>query len=237
LPFLDGTLPRRRFLGRLSAALPLAALTLGARPRDAEAEPITPSPERSSAQPRTGPPDETWLERLRGQHRMVFDVEAHTNGHSLGQAQSVLDAYQQDYGVPQRDVNLVMGVRGTGIPIVLADAVWAKYRLGEHYAIPDPATKSPATRNLFTSTNARTDGPVTAAQTVEALQRRGVLFLVCNNTVQGATKKLSAAGLGAPEAIRSDILGGLLPGVVLVPAMVIALTRMQERGFSYVYAG
>jgi intracellular sulfur oxidation DsrE/DsrF family protein len=30
---------------------------------------------------------------------------------------------------------------------------------------------------------------------------------------------------------------GLLPGVMIVPAMVVALARLQERRFSYVYAG
>lgn len=234
----DSTLPRRGFLERLTAAaLPLAALTFGARPRRAEGETMTSDATEPTAQPRVTPPDETWLRNLTGKHKTVFDVEAHENGHALTQAKSFLDAYEQVYGVPPRDVNLVLGVRGTGLPIVLTDALWAKYRLGEQYALTDPASKSAATRNLFTGANVQANGPVTAEQTVEALQRRGVLFLVCNNTVNAAVKKLAGAGLGAPTAIRQDLLGGILPGVVLVPAMVIAFGRMQERGVSYVYAG
>jgi hypothetical protein len=54
------------------------------------------------------------------------------------------------------------------------------------------------------------------------------------NTIAGATKKLSAAGLGGAEEIRAALLGGLLPGVVTVPAMVVALTQLQERGVRYV---
>ncbi|HEY8308949.1 MAG TPA: hypothetical protein VIG47_00265, partial [Gemmatimonadaceae bacterium] len=80
-------------------------------------------------------------------------------------------------------------------------------------------------------------GLVDATATVEALQKRGVLFLVCHNTVEGATKKLAAAGFGTPDQVRTAILGGILPGVVLVPAMVISFTEMQERGVGYVYAG
>lgn len=30
---------------------------------------------------------------------------------------------------------------------------------------------------------------------------------------------------------------GVLPGVLVVPAMVVAFTQMQERGIAYVYAG
>ncbi|MGZ8458430.1 MAG: hypothetical protein ACXWZS_16435 [Gemmatirosa sp.] len=134
-------------------------------------------------------------------------------------------------------MNLVPGVRGTGLPLVLADALWSKYRLGERYEITDPSSRTASTRNLYTTANVQANGPVTAAQTVEALQRRGVLFLVCDNTLTGATRTLAAAGLGSPNAIRADLLAGILPGVVRVPAMVIAFSRMQERGVSYVYAG
>jgi intracellular sulfur oxidation DsrE/DsrF family protein len=237
----DDTLPRRGFLERLTAAaLPLAALTLGAGPRRAGAEGVTPdtrNAEGATGQPRVHPPDETWLRGLTGKHKTVFDVEAHKNGHALAQAKNLLDAYEQAYGVPPREVNLVLGVRGTGLPLVLADDLWARYRLGEQYGIADPASKAPSARNVFAAGNVQPDGPVTAEQTVQALQRRGALFLVCNNTVNGAARKLAGAGLGSPDAIRKDILAGILPGVVLVPAMVIAFGRMQERGVSYVYAG
>jgi hypothetical protein len=53
------------------------------------------------------------------------------------------------------------------------------------------------------------------------------------NTVAGATKKLAAAGLGTADEIRPAILAGLLPGVVVVPAMVVTLTQLQERGVKY----
>lgn len=167
----------------------------------------------------------------------MFDVEAHKNGHALAQAKNFLDGWEQAYGVPRREVNLVLGVRGAGLPLVMADAVWARYRLGDQYGVADPSGGAAATRNVFTAAHVLPNGPVTAEQTVEALQRRGVLFLLCNNTVTGAARRLAAAGLGSPDAIRDDILANVLPGVVVVPAMVIAFTRMQERGIGYVYAG
>ena len=220
----DDSVPRRGFLERLTAAaLPLLALTVGPRPARAGAAGTT--------------PDESWLRGLTGRHRTVFDVEAHKNGHALAQAKNFLDGWEQAYGVPRREVNLVLGVRGAGLPLVMADAVWAKYRLGDQYGVADPSRGAAAARNVFTAAHVQPDGPVTAEQTVEALQRRGVLFLLCNNTVTGGARRLAAAGLGSPDAIRDDILANVLPGVVVVPAMVIAFTRMQERGIGYVYAG
>lgn len=222
--------PRRDFLGQLAAAaaVPLAASTLiGAATAGAQAV---------SASPHKGP-DNSWLDALKAKHKTVFDVETHKNGNALVQAKNFRDAWRDVYNVPEKDVNLVLAVRGTGIPIVLSDEVWAKYKLGENYGITDPVTKQPALRNPFIAANVQPGGLVTAEQTLEALMKRDVRFMVCMNTVAGATRKLVAAGVGTTEQVRSGILAGILPGVVTVPAMVIAFTMMAERGVAYVYAG
>jgi intracellular sulfur oxidation DsrE/DsrF family protein len=177
------------------------------------------------------------MRNLTGKHRIVFDVATHNNGRALTQAKNVLDVYEGQYGVPTRDINLVLGAHGTALPLVLADAVWQKYRLGEQYAINDPATQGASTRNVYTAANVQTRGPVTAEQTVEALQRRGVLFLACNNTVINTSRRLATAGLGTEDAIRQDLAGGLLAGVVLVPDLFITIWRMQERGIAYLHVG
>ena len=207
---------RRSFLA--SAATLLGVATGGAVPAAAAAAPRAP---------------EDWMDELRGKHRTVFDLAAHRGGKPLGQAKNFLDAWRDAFHVPEREVNLVIGVHGDGIPIVLEDALWARYRIGHEYDVPDPATHAPAVRNLFSAANVVADGPVTAEQSVEALQARGVRFLVCANTIANASKKLSATGLGTPEEIAAALRGGLLPKVILVPAMVVALSQLQERGLSY----
>lgn len=224
---LDAKTPRRSFFGRLAAAsVPVFGLKLfGASPLEAQA------PTRAVG------PGTPWLDAMKGKHKTTFDVDTHKNGNALVQAKSFRDAWRDAFGVPEQDVNLVMAVRGTGIPIVLRDDVWAKYRIGEQYGITDPSTKAPAVRNVFIAANLQPGGPVNAEQTVEALQHRDILFLICNNTIAGATRKLVAAGMGTTEQVRSTIAGGMLPGVITVPAMVVAFTQMQERGFAYVYAG
>jgi intracellular sulfur oxidation DsrE/DsrF family protein len=222
--------PRRHFLARFAAAV-AAVTAVGASAGTGllNASPVTPGG--------AGGPDDVWLDKLTARHRTTFDVDAHKNGAALVQAKNFLDGWRDSFGVPERDVNLVMAVRGTGITIVLRDELWVKYRIGEQYGISDPATGAPSVRNLYIGSNVQTGGPVTDEQTVEALQRRGVLFLVCRNTIAGATKKLVAAGMGTTEQVRESITHGIIPGVIIVPAMVIAFTEMQQRGVAYVYAG
>jgi intracellular sulfur oxidation DsrE/DsrF family protein len=216
---------RRGFLGRLAAiaTIPLVGTGFRAPGNELHAQPAS--------------PDDVWLRTLNRKHRVAFDVEKHKDGHALLQGKDYLNGWRKSFGVPETEINLVMAVRGTGIPLVLNDALWQKFHLGEQYGITDPATKTPGTRNLFIASNIVAGGPVDADASVEALQKRGVLFLVCHNTIEGAVSKLSKAGLGNPADIRAAILGGILPGVRVVPAMVIAFTEMEERGVGYIYAG
>jgi intracellular sulfur oxidation DsrE/DsrF family protein len=179
-------------------------------------------------------PDDDWMEKLKGKHRTVFDLSAHRNGKPLTQAKNYLDAWRDAFKVPERDLNLIVGVHGDGIPIVLNDSLWAGYKIGEQYEILDGGTKSPGVRNVFSERNATAAGLVTPEQSVEGLQKRGVRFIICMNTIAGATKKLSAAGLGGGDEIRTALMGGFLPDVRIVPAMVVALTQLQERGVKYV---
>ncbi len=218
----DDPSPRRRFLARLSAAaVAFSGLHAVAQPAVAHA----------------AEPEEAWLRALTGKHKTAFDVETHKNGTALTQAKNLLDAWKTEYRLEPPTVNLVLAVRGTGIPIVLNDALWAKYKLGEQYGINDPATKAPALRNPFIAANVQPQGLVSAEQTVEFLQGRGVKFLACRNTIAGATRKLVAAGMGNATDVRAALEGGVLPGVTIVPAMVLAFTQMHERGVAYVFAG
>jgi intracellular sulfur oxidation DsrE/DsrF family protein len=215
--------PRRSFL--TSLALFAAGSPLATRLR------------RDTAQQQPTPPDEEWLRRLTGKRRTMFDLEKHRNGHALGQAASMLEVWRRDYQLEPPNVNIVLGARGTGIPMLLSDSLWTRYRLGEQYEVFKTGTKDAFAVNPFSAANAQAGGLVTPEQTVEALQRRGVLFLACRNTIASASKRLSAAGLGPAEEVQHAIEGGLLPGVVLVPAMLIAFTQMQQKGIAYVYAG
>jgi intracellular sulfur oxidation DsrE/DsrF family protein len=173
------------------------------------------------------------MRELTAPHRVAFDWSAHKNGKPLSQGKNYLDAWRDAFKTPEHDVNLVFGVHGEAIPVVLSDALWSRYKIGAQYEVTDAGTKLPAVRNVFTAANAGAGGLVAPDESVEALQKRGARFAVCRNTVAGATKKLAAAGFGTPDEIRAAIVGGLLPGVILVPAMLVTLTQLQERGIRY----
>ena len=216
---------RRGFLERLLGSTAAFAI-LGATPKPVVGSDVVESRAVFSQ-------GDDWMDALKAKHRAVFDVAAHKNGKPLTQAKSYLDAWRDGFKVAEHDLNLIIGVHGEAIPIVLNDALWARYKIGEQYDVIDGGTKSPGLRNPFIAQNAEAGGFLTHEQSVEDLQRRGVRFAICMNTIAGATKKLAGAGLGAAEEIRTALLGGLLPGVITVPAMLVTLTQLQERGVRY----
>ena len=174
-----------------------------------------------------------WMRALTGKHRTVFDTAVHRNGRPLLQAKNFLDAWRDAFHVPESNVNLVLGVQAEATPLLLSDALWSRFRVGELFDVIDPATKAPATKNLFTAQNVATPGLIPPEQSIEVLQKRGVRFLMCLNTLGGLAARISAAGQGPAEDVRSALVGGLLPGVITVPAMVVALAQLQERGLTY----
>jgi intracellular sulfur oxidation DsrE/DsrF family protein len=176
-----------------------------------------------------------WMASLTAKHRMAFDIATHKDGKPLSQARNVLDAWRDAFHVGESDVNLVLCVHAEGIPIVLTDPLWERFKIADQYAVAPPLEPRPE-KNVFLSANAASAGLVTAGETVEALQRRGVRVAVCMNTIAGATKKLSAAGFGAPDTVRDAIIKGIVPGVIIVPAMFVTLAQLQERGIAYIKA-
>ena len=58
-------------------------------------------------------------------------------------------------------------------------------------------------------------------------------FLVCANALGAWCLELQARGKGTTQDIEKDLRANLLPGVTIVPAMVIAIEKAQAAGIRY----
>ena len=181
-----------------------------------------------------GAASDAWLDRLKGKHRQLFDAPDPDGGTVLRHARNYLDVWRDAYGVAERDINLVIVLYARTTPLGLQDAMWAKYKLGAALNLTDATTNAPLVRNYFA--HPQPGDPVgdgTAESSIEALQRRGVVFLLCNNALQRWSGRLEQQGLGTAAAIHDDLVAHALPGVTVVPAAFIAMTKAHERGFAY----
>lgn len=183
-----------------------------------------------------------WLAGMTGRHRCLFDFPQHQDGLGLIHMFNYYDIYRKAYGEPATTVNAVGTFYGApggtaSIPLAWNDAVWEKYGIGDLLKLTDPGTRTPTRRNMFYRPRAgdpilRNGGLVAAG--IENLQRLGAIFLMCNNAFMTWIGFLSGNGTrGNPSEIERDIRANLIPGVVTVPAMVIALEKAQGRGVAY----
>lgn len=227
------SIQRRGFLGRLIGAASALGVSL-AVPRAASAQGA-----------------ETWLAEVKGTHRSLFDFPKHSNGVGLLHILNYISTYSAAYKAAPGSVGAVGTFYGIGpgasISMAFNDAMWAKYGLGEYTGLKDAAGK-PYTRNPFhRPTKDELHVLMQAMQTptipmfagampalgIESLQKMGTKFLMCNNAFGAWCAEFEARGKGAAADIQKDLAANLLPGVTIVPAMVIAIEQAQAAGIAY----
>ncbi len=183
----------------------------------------------------TQQPSDAWLDHLKGKHRQLFDVPDPEGGTVLRHVRNYLDAWRDAYGIGEQDVNVVVTLYARTTPLGLQDAMWAKYQLGAALNITDPTTNAPLVRNWFAHPKA--GDPVADGEpgtSMETLHHRGVIFALCNNALKRWSARLEKSGLGAATDVHADLVAHALPGVVIVPDVLVTMTRAHERGFASV---
>jgi len=227
---------RRRFFGRvLGVAAATSASLSAARPAEAQ--------QATSA--------DAWLDGVKGTHRALFDFPQHKNGVPQLHILNYLNTYNAAYGSGAGQVAAVGTFYGIGsqssIPLAFNDTIWSKYALGEYLNLKDAAGR-PYTRNVFNRpTKDDLHIVMQAMQTptipmfadampalgIESLQKMGTTFLLCANALGAWCAELDARGKGKAADLDRELRANLLPGVTIVPAMVIAIEKAQRAGIAY----
>jgi hypothetical protein len=218
---VSGT-PRRGFLG--SMAVGAATLVLG-RLSTAEAE--------VGGLMTLPPVSDAWLARLTGKHKQVFDCTGPNDGWGAVFSLTFIDTTKSALKVADKDVNAVVVYRHFAFPLMLNDALWAKYKIGELIDVKDPKTKAPATRNIF-----RDNVPLHPGLTYEeAMAKNGVIMVACNMALTVLSSMAAPKANVTPEAAKAEWTAGLLPGANLAASGVYAVNRAQAAGCSYAFGG
>lgn len=176
-------------------------------------------------------PKDEWLKGLNGKHRQLFDTPDPGIGIPLIHVMNYYDTYNKAYGVKDADIDAVLTFYGSTTFHGLNDAMWAKYKLGEFMKINGPDGQ-PVVANPWRAAPVILGNPIPAAS-IEALQKRGMTGIICNNALgifSGLVAK--ARGLEA-NVVYEDMKANILPGVELVPGMVVAVQQAQDKGVSY----
>ena len=224
--------PRRNFLGRMAAAAVAGGLPWSVGHTAAAAT-------------------QDWTSEVGGSHKCFFDFPNHKLSFPLVHIFNYINTYASAYGVGNEEVGTVGTFYGGGpassIFMGFNDEIWSRYNVGE-YAGLDDLDGSPYTRNVFNRPTS--DDSVLLAKGlqspnfaalegamplvgIENLQNLGTKFIMCNNALNSWVVELEARGKGTAADIDAALRANLLPGVTIVPAMVIAIEQAQQAGIAY----
>ncbi|HEY4154844.1 MAG TPA: twin-arginine translocation signal domain-containing protein [Puia sp.] len=220
--------PRRDFLGKLAAGA--AAIGAAALVSPVQAVSGISAPFKNADDP------EAWLGRIKGKHRIAFDV----TGPNEIMPFAWPKVFLMTNGAASKDCGVVVILRHNAIGYTMGNELWEKYKFGEVFKIDDPATKAPAVRNIFWEPKAG-DFSVPGIGNVDIginqLQQDGVLFCACDVALTVFSTVLAGKMNMAAADVKKEWLAGLLPGIQVVPSGVWAVGRVQEHGCSYCFAG
>jgi len=210
--------PRRGFLGRFAAA----AMGIGVAS-------LAPEVAQASTSRAKDPQLEAWFGKLTGKHRAVFDAPEVNNGFATIWPRVYLLTTDATY--PGEGASTMVILRHEALPLALQDSLWSKYKLGEQFNVK--MGDAPATKNPYATV---TGLPIPGLGVVELL-KTGTLIGACDVAMtvysSGAAQKM---GLD-PATVKKEWIAGLIPGVQLVPSGVMAVSRAQEFGARYIFAG
>lgn len=208
---------RRALLGSLGMAA-IASAALGSAP-------VIGQDASSGFKPRRHELD-AWMNALPGDHRVFLDTDNTAGGtNALRYALNIINAHVNAYDGKEQDMAIIICYRHASTTLAFNDAMWQKY--GSSFArlsrLPVEEGAAAPDKNAQTATIADMAG-------------RGVHFAVCD----AATTMMSGfiareAGLVA-EDVHAELVANLIPNAHMVPAGVLALTRAQEHGYSFLYS-
>ena len=214
---------RREFLEHLGVA---SAAVLGTRGLPLNAA-VVPPPHAAGE-----PWDMSWLDRLKSAtYRAVIDANTLEEGYAADLANGLLGDYHGVHGTSDDQVRIVIVARRAGTPLVLGDAAWEKFPVGEDTKMND-RDGAPYRRNPFYRPRPGAS-PESATTKLESLQRRGVILLVCNIALNNWARGLAERTRRDVEEVKKEVFANLVPGTTVMPSGVFAIMRAQNAGCAY----
>lgn len=234
--FSGSPLARRSFLSRIGAGAAAFGAAFGTTGAALGAQ--------AAAAPSPGPyvparhGEDDWLEETPAKHRFFMDTTTASGfAGAVFYANNFYTASRSGYGLTDADSSLVICARHSSTPFAFTDAMWVKYgvALAEHADFTDPKTKEVPVVNVF-----RTAGYTMLPNrgvTLDVSLTRGLRLAVCQLATR-AISGIASRKTGAPvDDIYKELTANLVPNAHMVPAGIVAISRAQERGFTFSYVG
>jgi len=197
----------------------------------------------SGAAPAQSPWDMSWVERVRGEHRLVFDAPEISDGLALVQSRNWMAATAEVYGAGDDQMTAVLVFRHAAVPVVLNDAMWEKYNVAQAVAdraettelLKDPSSGEPTRRNPFINLKQGDRHVLVYGDGgLDRLIERGAIVLACHLALRNMAGSF-ARQAGRPAAeVYAEVRANLVPGVTVMPNGIFAVGRAQQAGCGFI---
>jgi hypothetical protein len=189
------------------------------------------------ATPVAAPFDTSWTAKLTGKYRAVFDVPEIESGTGVWRAGLWSMHYTDVMQATPADLNPVIVIRHSAIPLVMSQEFWAEYGVGKASKVTHPMTEKKTARNPVLMT-VEADGlaPMLGKLTLDRLQANGAIVLACNMAFGRMLGMVMQQDKSTPQAAREKAMGMMLPGVILQPNGIFGITLAQQNGCVFVNA-
>jgi hypothetical protein len=163
------------------------------------------------------PWDLSWTGKLKGEHRGVFDWYLPGGSAALWRAKIWREQVTETFGVPAENVNVVLVIRHSAIPMIMGDEFWTRTEVGKRRKLKDERTGKTANQNPH-------------RKGIEDFLSHGGIVLACGFAF-GAMVWLEAERQHKkPEEVRPEVLTQVIPGIVIQPSGFFALIEAQRNG-------
>lgn len=223
------SLDRRDFVGRVAASALLAGFPL---PIDASVRALSESRPTSAEEW-----DLSWVRRVSGKYRAVFDVPEIDSGYGVWRASIWGKQYMDVLGAKPNELSAVLVLRHHGIELAMQQAYWDKYAIGKEKNVLNPITQQGTDRNPALLSSSRNEVPAMFDDAaLDKFIGRGGIALACSLAFQDVIELIQKKENASEADARKQAMGFLVPGVILQPSGVFAALHAQDAGCKYIRA-
>jgi intracellular sulfur oxidation DsrE/DsrF family protein len=166
-----------------------------------------------------------WMDAIPGDHRVFIDSDNTAGGtNALRYASNILNAHVNAYGGKEEDMAMIICYRHASTVLGFNDAMWEKYG-----SIFSSFGRPPGQEVETLVKNPQTDNIAAAAA-------RGIHFAICNSATTMFSGLIARQTEQEAAAVLAELVANIIPNGHMVPAGVMAITRAQEHGYSFMYS-
>jgi hypothetical protein len=176
--------------------------------------------------------DLSWVGRLRGKTRAVFDSPQPAEGGALFRAALWRTQVNKAFGTPIEDVTPVVVFRHLAIPLVMDDEFWDHLGIGKDLKWKDEKTGKWVKQNPMASSPA--DMPAEFRDfNIPAFIKTGGIVLACGLAFGEIVGQYRAKDKLDAKTAEARAKQHLLPGVIIQPSGFFAVLKAQDEGCKY----